>query len=147
MNSKVSAHITLWCNRLLVVCVLFLLLFFPQLLNWYQCFRYLEPFVPTALSIGFYLCAPVTLYALWCIERLISNILRDEVFISGNVSFIRRIRWCCVWVSAICVPVACFYLPMIFMVVIMAFLALVVSVVKNVLAAAVEIRQENDLTI
>ena len=33
------------------------------------------------------------------------------------------------------------------MVVIMAFLALVVSVVKNVMAAAVQIREENDLTI
>jgi len=33
------------------------------------------------------------------------------------------------------------------MVVIMAFLALVVSLVKNVMAAAVELREENDLTV
>jgi hypothetical protein len=33
------------------------------------------------------------------------------------------------------------------MVVIMAFLALVISMVKNIMAAAVEMREENDLTI
>jgi hypothetical protein len=33
------------------------------------------------------------------------------------------------------------------MVVIMGFLALVVSLVKNIMAAAVELREENDLTI
>lgn len=36
---------------------------------------------------------------------------------------------------------------LIFMTMIMAFLALAVSVVKNVMAAAVEIREENDLTV
>ena len=44
-------------------------------------------------------------------------------------------------------PAAFFYPPLVFMTVIMAFLALAVSVVKNVMAAAVEIREENDLTV
>ena len=39
------------------------------------------------------------------------------------------------------------YPPLVFLAVIMAFLALVVSVVGNVLSAAVSIREENDLTI
>ena len=38
-------------------------------------------------------------------------------------------------------------MPLLFMVIIMGFLALVVSVVANVIAAAVEIREENDMTI
>ena len=39
------------------------------------------------------------------------------------------------------------YPPLIFLAVIMAFLAMAVSVVKNVMAAAVELREENDLTV
>ena len=50
-------------------------------------------------------------------------------------------------VSLVCLPAAVFYLPLIFLAVIMAFLALVISVVKNVMAAAVELREENELTI
>ena len=87
------------------------------------------------------------LYALRCIDRLVVNILAGEVFVRDNVSRIRRIRWCCAWVSLVCLPASFFYPPLCFLAVIMAFLALVVSVVKNVMAAAVEIREENDLTV
>ena len=60
---------------------------------------------------------------------------------------IRRIRWCCAWVGLVCLAAGILYPPLLFLAVIMAFLALVVSVVKNVMAAAVELREEHDLTI
>ena len=63
------------------------------------------------------------------------------------VRFLRLIRWCCAAVSVICLPAAFFYQPLIFMTTILAFLALAVSVVKNGMAAAVEIREENELTV
>lgn len=94
-----------------------------------------------------YCCVPAVLYALSCMERLVRNILKEDVFVTQNVRFLRRIRWCCAAVSGICLPAAFFYPPLIFMTTIMAFLALAVSVVKNVMAAAVEIREENDLTV
>lgn len=147
MNSKLSARITLWSNRFLAVCMLVLLLLFPKLVLWYEEYRYVIHKVSIALTFGFYVCSPVVLYAIWCIEKLLTNILKERVFVTENVNCIRYIRWCCVLVSVICIPVAVIYTPMIFMVIIMAFLALIVSVVKNVLAAAVEIREENDLTI
>ena len=147
MKSQLSAKITLWCNRTIFGILCILVLLFPKLLHWYQQFRFLGLYGPTALTAGFYLCVPVVAYALYCIEKLIHNILRNQVFISENVRFVRQLRWCRALVSLICIPVTVFYLPLIFMVVIMAFLALVVSVVKNVLAAAVEIREENDLTV
>ena len=147
MNSVLSAKVTLWCNRILALAVVVLIFFFPRLLEWYQGLRPLGLHGAAAVFFGFYLCVPVVLYALWCIDRLVANVLAQQVFIQANVRYIRRIRWCCAGVSLICLPAACFYQPLIFMVVIMAFLALVVSVVKNVLAAAVELREENDLTI
>ena len=75
------------------------------------------------------------------------SVLDSLVFTHKNVSYIRRIRWCCAIVSLICFPGAYIYPPLIFLAVIMGFLALVVSVAKNIRAAAVEIREENDLTI
>ena len=147
MNSKLSAKFTLWCSRIIALAVIVLIFAFPRLLNWYQSFRPLGLHGAAAVSFGFYLCVPVVLYALWCVDRIISNLLKDEVFVLANVRYVRRIRWCCAGVSLICLPAACFYQPLIFMVVIMAFLALIVSLVKNILAAAVELREENDLTI
>ena len=147
MTTKLSAKFTLWINRLLAAAVGVLLFAMPGLLEWYQGMRPLGLHGAAAISFGFYLCVPPVLYALWCIDRLLHNILLEQVFVEENVRRLRRIRWCCAGVSLICVPAACFYQPLIFMVVIMAFLALMVSVVKNVMAAAVELQEENDLTV
>ncbi len=147
MNSKLSAKFTLWCSRIIALAVLVLIFVFPRLLDWYQGFRPLGLHGAAAVFFGFYLCVPVVLYALWCVDRIILNLLKEEIFVFANVRYVRRIRWCCAGVSFICIPAAFFYQPLVFMVVIMAFLALIVSLVKNILAAAVELREENDLTI
>ncbi len=147
MNSQSSAKFTLWCNRLLMVILAVLCVFLYDLLVWYMGLRSLNWQVGAAIMAGFYLCMPPVVYALWCIEKLLTNILRDQVFVLDNVRRIRRIRWCCAGVSLICLAAGILYQPLLFLAVIMAFLALVVSVVKNVMAAAVELREENDLTI
>ena len=147
MNSQLSAKFTLWCSRALFILICLLIFAMPGLLRWYQNLRPLGRYGAAAIMIGFYCCVPAVLYALSCMERLVRNILKEDVFVAQNVRFLRRIRWCCAAVSGICLPAAFFYPPLIFMTTIMAFLALAVSVVKNVMAAAVEIREENDLTV
>ena len=147
MDSTVSARVTLWVNRLLALAVAVLVFCMPGLMGWYASVRPLGPKVTAVIIVAYYLCAPVVLYALWCIEKLMGNILADRVFVEDNVRFIRRLRWCCLGVSAVCLPAALRYPPLIFLAVIMAFLSLIVSVVKSVFAAAVELREENDLTI
>lgn len=147
MSTQLSAKFTLWCNRFLAAVLACLCLALPSLLKWYVSLRPLVQTSQKAILAGFYCCMPVVAYALWCIDRLVANILAEEVFVRTNVRYLRRIRWCCAGVSLICLIPAVFYPPLVFMVVIMAFLALIVSVVKNVMAAAVEIREENDLTV
>ena len=147
MNSQLSAKFTLWCGRVLAAAICLLIFTMPGLLDWYQTLRPLGRYGAAAVLTGFYCCVPAVLYALYCMDRLVRNILAGDVFVTANVRFLRRIRWCCALVSLICLPAAYFYPPLIFMTVMMAFLALTVSVVKNVMAAAVEIREENDLTV
>lgn len=147
MNTKNSTKITLWINRLLAVALVVLAFELPTLLDWYMSVRSIGTQVVLAIAVGYYCCLPVVGYALWCIDRLMKNILSGQVFVVDNVRRIRRVRWCCAGVSLICLPAAWFYPPLIFMAVIMGFMALILSVVKNVIAAAVEIREENDLTV
>ena len=121
MKARVSAYVTLWCNRVLLAALIALLFAMPRLVCWYRDFRGLVPHSAEAILIAFYCCAPVVFYALWCFDRLTSNILKDAVFVESNVRLIRRIRWCCATVSLICLPASFFYLPLIFMVIILAF--------------------------
>ena len=147
MKSKTSAKVTLWTNRIIAAVVALLCVTAYDIITWYGSLRQLQWQICAAIMITYYLCVPAVFYALWCIEKLLNNILRDTVFISANVRYIRRIRWCCAAVSLICTPAAFLYQPLLFLVVIMGFLAMVVSVVKNLIAAAVELREENDLTV
>ena len=133
MNHKNrSAALTLWANRLL---------------TWYNTIRPLRENTNLALLIAFYLCVPIALFALYNLEKLLCNINAGEVFLRSNVSLIRRVCVCCLLVSAICLPAAFYYPPLIFFCIVMAFLCPVVNVVRRVFDAAVTIREENDLTI
>lgn len=147
MHLKMSATVTLWVNRVIFAVVVALTFLMPWLMDLYIKVRHLDSDAQRAIFIAYYACTPVVLLALWNIEKLVHRILAGEVFIRNNVRRISRLRWCCLLVSLICLPAAFFYLPLLFMVVIMGFLGLVVSVVANVMAAAVEIREENDMTI
>lgn len=139
--------ITLWVTRIVALLLTALLPTLPFILRWYASFRTLSVSEYSAILVAFYCCAIVTAIALWNIDTLLRNILAEQVFTQRNVSCIRCIRWCCAAISLICLPAAFIYLPLIFMVIIMAFLSFVITVLVRIMVAAVEIREENDLTI
>ena len=143
-----AAKATLFFNRFLAIIMVALLFVLPDFLDWYVTLRpAMRDSAQQALIWGFYCCAPAVFFALWELERLLRAILGRRVFIWPNVRSISRVRWCCLAVSLICLPAACFYPPIMFMSIIMFFLTLILSVLSNVMAAAVEIREENDLTV
>lgn len=148
MKQKFStARLTLWISRGIAVILAGLVIFLPRLMEWYSSLRNLARMEHNAIVIAFYCCAVVCAGALWDLDKLLRNIIAGRVFIRENVKRIRRLQWYCALVALICLPVAILYLPISFMVVIMTFLSLVVSVVAQVMGAAVDIREENDLTI
>ena len=145
--NKTPVQITLWFNRGIFLLFGVLILTMPTLTYWYQqCLIFSNNIAWTILA-AFYCCAPMVALALWKLDKLLLNILRGDVFVSGNVAAIRALRWCCLGVCLVCLPASVIYLPLIFMVVIMGFLSLVVNVVCQVMKAAVAIREENDLTV
>ena len=142
-----SAKVTLWVNRVIAAVVAALVFLLPAVIDWYCTFRMLTPVERTAIITAFYCCTLFIGAALWNIDRLLAQILKDQVFTRQNVRRIRSIGWCCGAVSVICVPASFAYMPLIFMMIVMAFLCLVVNVVASVMDAAVTIREENDLTV
>lgn len=148
MNSKFSSiTVTLWANRVIMAVVAALLFWLPGILDWYATIRFLSQGEQSAITAAFYCCAAVIFLALVSMDALLRNILTGQVFTVRNVSLIGRVRWCCAAVSLICLPAGFIYPPLIFLTIIMAFLFLVVNVVRQVMKAAVTIREENDLTI
>lgn len=143
-----SAKVTLWASRFVAALMVFFLFFFPKFLqSYHENFRPLADSERHALLGAFYLSAIAVELAMYHMDKLLRNILRAELFTSENVQRIRMVRWCCFWVSVVCLFAFFGFPSMIFVSTIMAFLALVVTVVGQVMKAAVELREESDLTI
>ena len=140
-------RLALWVYRFVAALILVRAASLPAVIRGYSSVRVLTGIEQTAIMAAFYCCVIPIGAALWSLERLLGSILQEQVFVRENVRRIRTIQWCCALVSLICIPASAAYLPLIFLVVIMAFLSLVVCVLTRVMDTAVSLREENDLTI
>ncbi len=101
----------------------------------------------TLFSACFYPCSIFAYVTLYSLLKLLFNIKNGEIFITANVKYLRHISWCCFAVSFITIIGGILYIPFIFISVAAAFVGLLLRVVKNVMQNAVEIKNENELTI
>ena len=95
----------------------------------------------------FYVCAPFAAAALYLLIRLLFNILRAKVFIMRNVWYLRFIALCCFAVFAVTLVAGIGYAPLLTISFAAVLIGMLLMVVKNVMHSAVELREENDLTI
>jgi len=78
---------------------------------------------------------------------LLHQIGSGRVFINENVSYLRYISWCCFAGAALCIISGFYYVPWFAPGIAAAFVGLIIRVVKNVVAEAVALQDESDLTI
>ena len=101
-----------------------------------------------AIYICAYICFVPAIIALFTLDMLLRNILKDGVFLRSNVKSMRIISWCC---FAIAVVMLCGWpfisYVLIFIAAAAAFFGTLMRVIKNVIDAACEIKDENDFTI
>ena len=84
---------------------------------------------------------------LFCLYRLLYRIEIEQVFITANVECLRHISWSCFAGSVISLVSVSYYFPWIFVAVAAAFMGLIVRVVKNIIAQAVDLKNESDFTV
>ena len=102
---------------------------------------------PALLVLG-YLCAVLAFGMLFSLYKFLRRIEAGQIFVSANVTALRRISWCCVGAAVLCLPAGVgIYLPFAFLGVAAAFMALIVRVLKNAFEQAVRMKDELDLTI
>lgn len=146
-NKKRSLILSIWAVRILLVALFAAMVGLPYLISMYL--EYAERpdtlLVPTLISL--YLVAIVALILLLSLGRLLSNIKRDEVFIEENVKILRLISWCCIAIAALFTLISIEFIFSLIIAVAAVFIGLILRVLKNVFAIAVELKTENDYTI
>ena len=122
-------------------------IFLPWILKQNSIIRVLLPVEQTAILVGFYCCTPVLLRTLWKVRQLLKNIQLESVFTEENIKLLAAIRSGCLMIFAICFVAGLFFFPLFLVVAILGFLTLMRQVLKQVMAQAVALREENDLTV
>ena len=69
------------------------------------------------------------------------------MFVTRNVESLRRISWSCIAGGLICFVSGFYYIPWFVVAVAAAFMGLIVRIVKNMVAQAVELKSDSDYTI
>lgn len=142
-----SARLTLCLTFLILIAVMAAAVTLPCLTDWYIRKTGRKEELRTVIMTVCYICLPAALAALYSLIRLLKNILDGEIFIQGNVLHLRLLSWYCGAVSLITLAAGYFYLPFYLVGLAAVFFTLILRVIKNVFAAAIEIKTENELTV
>lgn len=146
-NPNKSVILSSTCTKAAIVLVIIAAFAMPYLIPTYVNYTGKNPEVINSLLLTVYACALPGLVSLVCLNRLLANIRRDEVFAEKNVKLLRALSWCSFIVAAILFFSGFYYILFVIMAVCAAFLGLILRVIKNVFERAIVIKQENDFTI
>lgn len=142
-----ACSVCLWATRLVLALLVALCFWMPQGVALFSRMRPLHDSARKAILIGYYLCMAPNSLALLALESLLRRTRRGEVFLRQNVRLLHRLNWYCAATAVICLVCAWFYLPLLFLVVVLVFLCLVIAVVAQVIDQATTLREEHDLTV
>lgn len=95
----------------------------------------------------FYPSAVFAAVILTALLSLLFNIKEGNIFTLKNAKYLKIVSWCCFAIALITLVGGFFYMPFLFVTFAGAFVGMLLRVLKNVMQTAVEIREENDLTI
>lgn len=148
-NQQRSLLLTRACLWLMTLAVFILLLGGPWIVPALQTHGiiYFYPHNAVPFFCTMYTGGIALLALMWHLGQLIKNISQNLVFVAENVTLLRRISWCCAVGGLIGIFSAFYYFSWIFVGLSASFVMLIVRVVKNVMAQAVELKEEHDFTI
>ena len=152
MAKKWTATKSLFLSRMLTIASMAIavitLFCIPYLAEWYDAISGNPP-IRNQLIVCLYISDALGILALWQLHRLLRNINLQRVFVSENAACFRLIAWCCFAVAGLWLFmfVLCRRFHEFIIAFMAAFAGLIIRVIKNLLEAAVELREENDYTI
>ena len=146
-NASKSVKLSYVCTKIAIILVICFTIATPDLVTRYAVYTGKDPSIINSLYMTIYACIVPAILSLICLDRLIYNIRRAEVFVEKNVKLLRALSWCSFAFSLILFISGYYYILFLMLAISGAFLGLILRVIKNVFEQAIIIKSENDLTI
>lgn len=144
-SEEKSISLTKFCIMLFMVLLAVVAVTAPWLTEWFVSVSRAgqeehRVYFMATIYVGFVPAA----YLLYSLFKLLRRIESGQVFTDENVELLRRISWSC-FAGAVVALVSMLYCnPWVFVAIAAAFMGLIVRVVRNVVAQAVELKKEAD---
>lgn len=146
MNRKqFSLLASIIMTGLLFVLIIAAVIFLPMLIEVYEKLR--GGTDCRDLMTALYISALPGLVCSAVLMKLLLNIKKEEIFIKSNVTILRILSYCCIFVGIEYLVFAHRYISMLLISFAALFFGLILRVIKNVFEKAIVIREENDFTI
>lgn len=153
-RTRFSINLSLTVLWVVAAALAILLIFGPKLFEMYMIsYRGFDingvayPMLKKVFGICFYSSSVFASIIIYSLFKLLFNIKKEEVFIKINATYLRVVSWCCFAIGLITFVGGIFYMPLSFVAAAGLFTGVLLRVLKNVMYSAVELKQDNDLTI
>ena len=147
-NNNQSIILTQVLLILFAIALLALDIFMQPVLNWYLMLRNIGDLsLKVAMTITLYVSSAFAWLILIDMWILLRNLQKGRVFVEQNVTILRIVSYGFVALAISTFVGGFFYVPFFFVTVAAVFLTLIVRIVKNAFAEAVQMKSELDLTI
>lgn len=118
--------------------------------KYYSSFRILSDSLDKYLLLfifSSYFVLLVGFYIMSNLSKLVNNIDEEEIFTLENIQLLRYISWACFVISLVGLLSTFYYYAWFVIFVVGIFMGMLLRVIKNVFSRALEIKEENDLTV
>lgn len=147
-NGKRSMMLSKVCTLICLAFVVVVLVTGPRLVLWLMGISNNAQMADSRLFMAtLYVGGVAAVALLLLLYRLLHNIGLGQVFVPSNVALMRYLSWGCFAGGAVGLVSALYYLPWGLVGLAACFVGLILRVVKNVFAQAVELKNENDYTV
>lgn len=147
INRKASTILSLGLTVLAMAIIVAAMFFIPQIVRWYNELTGRPAADNPDAIIHLYIAFSVAFAAAVTLLLLLKNVIKEEMFTKSSVEYIRTISWLCFAEAVVFASLARIYLPSLLVAFVLAFLGLILRVVKNVFEQANTIKAENDFTV
>ena len=148
-NNSKSLILSLICTKLVIILLIALAIALPFLRNttfFSGSILLREESIPFVITL-IYLAWIPAMVAMVCLHKLLTNIKQEHAFTEKTSKLLRIISWSC-FIAGLIMLVGTTSSPAFFLLgVIAGFVGMILRVVKNVIDAGREIKDENDYTI
>ncbi len=147
MRKIFSMELTAILIRIAMVLCFISLFLMPWAARIYRQVSIASDDVTVPLLVTFYVCAVIGFAILFLLDALVRDIRKGEVFTEKNVKRLRTLSYCCFAITIITLLFARLRILMFIVTFGAAFIGLILRVIKNCFEQAMQLKEENDLTV